>query len=506
MKRYDTKTLRIDVLPSQMVPGAKLKLSAKAANTLSSLGDQAKLELEHPVDKTRYVLRGHLQCEGSATLFFHVDDIPEVLVETTNDGPRSLALLLNQRGGELYRHRRFNEALAHFHCAVDTLRKDPDQKLLASMLINLGGALGQCSVTRLGTDNACALNPENGSALSQQSLAAFEEALSLQLKFVPAGHPELARSLQLMGVQLKHLKRFPESEACFEKAIRIMRHYVSRLELRKELALFLSNFADLCYQAKQLDKAKTLLVEAETIAAETNYHQLESDCTRLRKRWFPEPRQPSTMPMEKSMDQHEWKRFILDWSKKVEAQDLEEHASERRTIDPEHGYGAPGASDGAIADAEKKLGTTLPQSYKEFLKASNGLKQPIMGMPATGGDFWPVEEIDWLRVRNQEWIDVWGQADETEVSDEEYFVYGPDQDSCLFRTEYVSKCLEISHDGDAGIYLLNPEIKDSSGEWEAWHLASWMPGATRYRSFQEMLKAHYAELERSGKDDSCCGF
>jgi hypothetical protein len=29
------------------------------------------------------------------------------------------------------------------------------------------------------------------------------------------------------------------------------------------------------------------------------------------------------------------------------------------------------------------------------------------------------------------------------------------------------------------------------GEWEAWFFANWLPGATRYRSFQGMMEPEY---------------
>jgi len=205
------------------------------------------------------------------------------------------------------------------------------------------------------------------------------------------------------------------------------------------------------------------------------------------------------------MNNREWKQFILQWSEKVAAQNLDEYAGERRSFDKEHGFGTKGASEESIVEVENKLGTKLPPSYREFLKASNGLHQPVESMATTGGDFWPAEEVDWFRVRNQWWIDCWTDETEPETPDAEYFVYGPDQDCCAMRPEYLKTALEISHDGDAGIYLLNPEVKDANGEWEAMHLASWMPGIERFRSFHEMMQEHYTRLE-SDEETQCFGF
>lgn len=46
----------------------------------------------------------------------------------------------------------------------------------------------------------------------------------------------------------------------------------------------------------------------------------------------------------------------------------------------------------------------------------------------------------------------------------------------------------ISAVGDSAVYLLNPEVRTPSGEWEAWFFANWNPGACRYRSFWEMMQ------------------
>ena len=126
-----------------------------------------------------------------------------------------------------------------------------------------------------------------------------------------------------------------------------------------------------------------------------------------------------------------------------------------------------------------------------------GLGQPGL-VAATGGDFWPAEEIDWFRVRNQSWIDAYAVHD-FEVPDSQYFVYGDQQDCVHFRAEYLRACLQISHDGDSAVYLLNPVIVGPDGEWEAWFFANWHPGAFRFPSFAELMRVHYQDF-LSGKD------
>jgi hypothetical protein len=45
--------------------------------------------------------------------------------------------------------------------------------------------------------------------------------------------------------------------------------------------------------------------------------------------------------------------------------------------------------------------------------------------------------------------------------------------------------------GDSAVYLLNPQVVSEDGEWDAWFFANWLPGATRYRSFAEMILKEY---------------
>jgi hypothetical protein len=193
------------------------------------------------------------------------------------------------------------------------------------------------------------------------------------------------------------------------------------------------------------------------------------------------------------MDTIAWERLLSAW-----AADVAANGESPAPAGPLSGLGFPGATEKELQEAEARLGCRLPQSYREFLKCSNGLRQPSEFVAARGGDFWSAQEVDWFRVRNREWIDAWTSAGTVDIPDERYFVYGPEQDPCDMRPEYLEHALEISQMGDASIYLLNPEIVGDDGEWEAWFFASWNPGANRYRSFAEMMLAH--------RDDGLDGF
>jgi hypothetical protein len=158
--------------------------------------------------------------------------------------------------------------------------------------------------------------------------------------------------------------------------------------------------------------------------------------------------------------------------------------------------GFEGAKNEQIASAERRLGATLPPSYREFLKITNGWRRisPFIYK------LWSVQEIDWFRTRHQQdWIEPWTLGSRTfgaveTVPDNKYFIYGKEQDPAWIREEYLSTALEISDVGDSAIYLLNPRVVTPDGEWEAWFFASWLPGANRYPSFWDLMQAELQSL------------
>lgn len=143
----------------------------------------------------------------------------------------------------------------------------------------------------------------------------------------------------------------------------------------------------------------------------------------------------------------------------------------------------------AISEAERRLGAVLPASYKRFLLCTNGYTSFML----PGQNLLPVETIDWLSSENQEFIDDW--QEDVRVPDEEYYIYGAEQDPIAFRPEYLQNSLQISDFLDSGVYLLNPNIKSADGEWEAWHIAYWMVGAARYPSFYELIECEVIGFE-----------
>lgn len=202
----------------------------------------------------------------------------------------------------------------------------------------------------------------------------------------------------------------------------------------------------------------------------------------------------------------DWEGFLRQWSTEVVAlmkewaqvsQNLKLNPLEEKAV--ESGWlGFPGASDARIANAEARLGTTFPPSYKEFLKVTNGWVQ--LGFDAETTKLWSTEEIGWYRDKHTDSMNAWLSARGSfniQVPNDRYFVYGEAQDPVNMRDEYLKTALEISDAVDSAVYLLNPQVVTPDGEWEAWFFGTELPGATRYRSFREMMEAERERIPKS---------
>src|SRR5215467_2319261 len=127
-----------------------------------------------------------------------------------------------------------------------------------------------------------------------------------------------------------------------------------------------------------------------------------------------------------------WRPFLEQFSAEVIA-DRRDRANLPPDVVTSSWLGFPPATLEEIEALEKRLGSRLPESYREFLLTTNGWR--------TAGafvyDLLPASKVSWFRHIHQDWIDAWmnGAAAVGEpmpVSDEEYFVYGPEQNSCKF--------------------------------------------------------------------------
>lgn len=200
-----------------------------------------------------------------------------------------------------------------------------------------------------------------------------------------------------------------------------------------------------------------------------------------------------------------WQNFLAQWSHDfiTYSRDLGQLTDDIL----ESGWlGYPGATDEQIAQSEARLNVSLPLSYREFLKVTNGWRQTTPFIYK----ILPVEKIDWFINKHYVWIHSFvetqmelqqdvchgdyqlnGSPVSLYIPDEEYFRYGEEQDCKQIRHEYLTTTLGISGKGESAVYLLNPNVKTDEGEWEAWFFCDDLPGADRYRSFQEMMVAEY---------------
>jgi hypothetical protein len=203
------------------------------------------------------------------------------------------------------------------------------------------------------------------------------------------------------------------------------------------------------------------------------------------------------------MNSFNWESFLRQWSRELLESITDNPEELPSEVIESKWLGYPGATEKQIARAESRLGMALPPSYREFLKVTNGWRQTTPFIYR----LWSTEDIEWFSVRHQDWINSFverygnsslnldlsgnGRLVTPSIPDTDYLIYGDEQDCSKLRVEYLHKVLEISDIGESTIYLLNPQVITEDGEWEAWFFGDWLPGADRYRSFQEMMLAEY---------------
>lgn len=183
-----------------------------------------------------------------------------------------------------------------------------------------------------------------------------------------------------------------------------------------------------------------------------------------------------------------WREFLECWDREIlESVKLQGAVSSmEQQVLARGGQRNEPASETAIAEAEKRLGTELPESLKDFWRASNGLMH--LRLDVDDGLIHGVDTVSWLKSSNSDLIP---ESIGAPISDEDYFEYGPDQDPIYLRDGYIQSMLVVSDVVDGGVYLLNPEVITEDGEWEAWFMGWELPGALRFRSFAHLMRYSY---------------
>ncbi len=199
--------------------------------------------------------------------------------------------------------------------------------------------------------------------------------------------------------------------------------------------------------------------------------QHEAALFTLSKAWQP--------PADWVPKQYDWRPFLEQYSRDLIADEPSTTGEWPDVVIQSGWVGFAGATEDQIAALEARIGARLPPSYRQFLAVTNGWRD-------TGAfiyKMWSVEEVDWFRVRNKEWIDIWNSMGDDDL--------GPSEG------REMKTALEISDTGDSAILLLNPQVITSEGEWEAWFFSNWGPGADRYPSFWELMQEQYDVMTSS---------
>ncbi len=122
---------------------------------------------------------------------------------------------------------------------------------------------------------------------------------------------------------------------------------------------------------------------------------------------------------------------------------------------------------------------------------------------AMPGALWSTEEIEWTRDQDPQLIEIWSCDSipiTPDLTPEEHLETR--EGSSNYRKSYLQNVLSISDHGDACNLLLSPEVVDEHDEWECWKLASWIPGANRFHSFEAWMIASYKFLKDFEEDET----
>ncbi|WP_343948894.1 hypothetical protein [Nonomuraea longicatena] len=103
-------------------------------------------------------------------------------------------------------------------------------------------------------------------------------------------------------------------------------------------------------------------------------------------------------------------------------------------------------------------------------------------------------QLGWTRDLDPELCESWApDGVHPTVPDEQYFVYGPEQDCIHARDEYIPDTLRVGRYVEGQTLMLNPHVVTLDGEWETWDFSIDYPGAHRYRSFWEFMRSRFGK-------------
>jgi hypothetical protein len=206
---------------------------------------------------------------------------------------------------------------------------------------------------------------------------------------------------------------------------------------------------------------------------------------------------------------HEWEGLLQWWNAYLFDEDYKETLVDEElppAIVASRWLGYLGATEEQIFAAERRLSTTLPLSYRAFLRVTNGWRVTTLGR---GGRLLPIEEVDWFVNKSRPLLDNCLARTRNPQAYRLILVHGvPENSWPIPQIEHLETALQVSdlvfrdtYDYETGthidqyytsVYLLNPKVLTETGEWEAWELtnpdvSSRIPGAFRFPSFIDLL-------------------
>ncbi|MEU5461029.1 SMI1/KNR4 family protein [Streptomyces althioticus] len=174
----------------------------------------------------------------------------------------------------------------------------------------------------------------------------------------------------------------------------------------------------------------------------------------------------------------DWGTFLRRWQDEwVPSEDeAVELAEGDTTLAGLAALGAPPASEADVADAERRLGTRLPPSYREFLLASNGWSLRDDSIHQLGA----AQEIGWFG-------DPFGMTPMYRESLGER----PAEQQVLLAGMW-ERALQLETDSDMSYALLDPGDTGEDGEWALYIHKGWSGEyPTRYPSFRAYMQRRY---------------
>jgi hypothetical protein len=195
------------------------------------------------------------------------------------------------------------------------------------------------------------------------------------------------------------------------------------------------------------------------------------------------------------MPDFDWRSFLRGYAEELLVDDEIRESLPEEVV--ESGWlGYPAATAVDLEGLEVRLGIALPPSYRDFLATTDGWRTTGWGSIR----LLSTDDVGWLRDIDAETIEIWTSIDAPDIPDDLYFVYDDRQDSTNIRRDYFRDMLVVSSRDWANQdqLWLNPRVVFEDGEWEAWHFSTEYPGASRHRSFRELIE-HERRMERSIK-------